>query len=83
MKKISEENDSKFILLFLNKMPEEKFIKYEKFFKKEEIEYINCYFPEGEKYRVEGEGHPNRIGHKLVSDCLYSQLSLKHRVLLK
>lgn len=83
MKEIAEENDSKFILLVLNKIPEEKFIKYKKFFKEESIEHINCYFPEGENYRVEGEGHPNRIGHKFVSDCIYAQLPLKDNVLLK
>ena len=49
----------------------------------ESIEHINCYFPEGENYRVEGEGHPNRIGHKFVSDCIYAQLPLKDNVLLK
>ena len=83
MKEIAEENDSKFILLILNKIPEEKFVKYKKFFEEKSIEHINCYFPEGKEYRVEGEGHPNRIGHKFVSDCIYAQLLLKDNVLLK
>jgi len=83
MKEITEENGSKFILLILNKIPEEKLVKYKKFFEEKSIEHINCYFPEGDEYRVEGEGHPNLIGHKFVSDCIYSQLSLKDSNLLK
>ena len=77
MKKISEENKSRFVFLILNKIPDEKFIKYKEFFKKNSIDHINCYFPKGKKYGVEGEGHPNEIGHKSVSECIYDQLSFK------
>lgn len=47
------------------------------FLKKITVDHINCYFPEGKEYGVEGEGHPNEIGHKLVSECIYDQLSFK------
>ena len=77
MKKISEENKSRFVFLILNKIPDEKFIKYKEFFKKNSVDHINCYFPEGKEYGVEGEGHPNEIGHRLVSECIYDQLSFK------
>ena len=53
------------------------------FFKKNSIEYINCYFPEGKEYRVEGEGHPNEIGHRFVSKCIYDELNLKNITLVK
>jgi len=77
MKKISEENKSRFAFLILQKIPGEKFIKYKEFFKKNSVDHINCYFPEGKEYSVEGEGHPNEIGHKSVSECIYDQLSFK------
>jgi len=77
MKKISEENKSRFAFLILQKIPGEKFIKYKEFFKKNSVDHINCYFQEGKEYIVEGEGHPNEIGHKSVSECIYDQLSFK------
>ena len=74
MKKIADEKNSKFILLFLNKLPNKKLIDYEKFINDKSIQNINCNFLEGDKYAVEGEGHPNAISHEIVSDCIYSKL---------
>ena len=74
MKGIADKKNAKFILLFLNKLPDEKRAEYDKFFNKKNIQNINCYFLEGEKYAVEGEGHPNAASHKIVSDCIYRKL---------
>lgn len=74
MKGIADKKNAKFILLFLNKLPDEKRAEYVKFFNEKSIQNINCYFLEGEKYAVEGEGHPNAVSHKIVSDCIYSKL---------
>ena len=74
MKGIADKKNAKFILLFLNKLPDEKRAEYEKFFNEKSIQNINCYFLEGEKYAVEGEGHPNAVSHKIVSDCIFRKL---------
>ena len=74
MKQIADKKNAKFILLFLNKLPDKKKVEYEKFIKEKSIQNINCYFLEGEKYAVEGEGHPNAVSHKIISDCIYSKL---------
>lgn len=74
MKGIADKKNAKFILLSLNKLPDEKRAEYDKFFNKKNIQNINCYFLEGEKYAVEGEGHPNAASHKIVSDCIYRKL---------
>ncbi len=83
MKNISHQNKSKFLVLFLNRLSSEKLEEYMNFFKKNSIEYINCYFPKGKEYRVEGEGHPNEIGHRFVSKCIYDELNLKNITLVK
>lgn len=74
MKGIADKKNAKFILLFLNKLPDEKRAEYDKFFNEKNIQNINCYFLEGEKYAVEGEGHPNAVSHKIVSDCIFRKL---------
>ena len=83
MKKTAEKNKASFILLVLNEIPEEKLIKYKELFRENSVQYINCYFQEGDKYRVKGEGHPNALNHISVSDCIYDQLRLKDSGFLK
>ena len=56
-----------FLVLFLD-ISKEKLDKYKKFLEKEEINYIYCPFPDGQN--VKGEGHPNKIAHLKVSECL-------------
>ena len=78
MNKISEKNQAKFILLFLNiqELPAKKYAAYNEFLKKNNISFIKCQFPLGEKYSVKGEGHPNKKGHQSISECIYKKLSL-------
>ena len=45
-------------------------------FKNENIVYIECQFPLGKKYIVTGEGHPNKMAHKSISECVHKKLSL-------
>ena len=74
MSEIAGKKNAKFTLLFLNKLSDKKKVEYQKFFNEKSIQNINCYFPEGQEYIVEGEGHPNALSHKIISDCIYSKL---------
>ncbi len=74
MSEIAGKKNAKFTLLFLNKLSDKKKVEYQKFFNEKSIQNINCYFPEGQEYVVEGEGHPNALSHKIISDCIYSKL---------
>ena len=49
MNKISNENNSEFKFLILEKLPKEKIDKYKKFLIKNNIALINCPMPQGEK----------------------------------
>ena len=67
MNENSKKINASFLVLFLD-ISKEKLDKYKKFLEKEEINYIYCPFPDGQN--VKGEGHPNKIAHLKVSECL-------------
>ncbi len=75
MNKISENNQAKFIFLFLNtdELTKKKISIYNNFLEKNNLEYIKCQFPKGEGYSVKGEGHPNKRGHESISNCVYDK----------
>jgi len=72
MKIITESNGAKFYMLILNQMPKPQLNNYKKFFVNENISSIYCPFPEGSKFTVLGDGHPNELAHKKVFTCLSS-----------
>ncbi len=76
MKKISKQNQSEFILLFLNanEVPIKQFNIYNQFLRENNIKFIKCQFPKGENFSVKGEGHPNKNGHRSISDCVFNKL---------
>jgi len=59
-------------MLILNEMPKPQLNNYKKFFVSENISSIYCPFPEGSKFTVLGDGHPNELAHKKVFTCLSS-----------
>lgn len=68
--KMNENSNSisaSFIVLFLD-ISEEKLKKYKKFLENKKINYIYCPFPEG--HSVKNEGHPNKIAHQNVANCI-------------
>ena len=79
MKLLAEKNGSKFILVNLY-LPSESMkisgknylISYNKFTKKNNINFINCGYELTKEYQVEGDGHPNNKGHILNADCIYN-----------
>ena len=75
MKKISESNDSVFMLVFLDDTPPDVLYKYITFLKKNDVNYLNCPIPRLKEFVVENEGHPNGKGHKIVAECLYTNLN--------
>ena len=78
MNEIAKTNKAKFMFLFLNadELPEKQFTAYKEFLENENIVYIECQFPLGKKYIVTGEGHPNKMAHKSISECVHKKLSL-------
>ena len=77
MNSISKINGSEFISLFLNvnELPTKQFDYYIRFLKENRIKFIKCQFPIGEDFIVKGEGHPNKSGHKSISDCVFNKLT--------
>ena len=71
MNKNAKINNSKFTLLFLD-INKENLSRYTSFLNKNQISFVYCPIPPDEI--VEGEGHPNAIGHKIVADCLNEKL---------
>ena len=83
MNDISNKNNSKFILLLLKDFDDRRTKEYDDFLKEKKISTIKCFIPEGKRFEVPGEGHPNEISHKLISDCIFKKLKNKNFVLLK
>ena len=76
MNKISNENNSEFKFLILENLPKEKIDKYKDFLIKNNITLINCPMPQGKDYVVKNEGHPNPLGHKITSECIYKEIEI-------
>lgn len=67
MSNIAEQSNSKFSVLMLDSS-KESLLKYSLFLKEKKINFFYCSFPPN-KF-VEGDGHPNSAGHKIVASCL-------------
>ena len=76
MNEISLKNNSKFILLILDDFHDERSMVYDLFLKKKNIPFIKCTLPKGQEYIVLGDGHPNELSHKNISECIYKKLKL-------
>jgi hypothetical protein len=76
MKELAIKNNSKFSLLILDKFRDQRTKQYEKFLMQKKITNFKCFIPSGKKYVVPGEGHPNEISHKIISECIFKKLNL-------
>ena len=77
MHNLSIKNNSKFTIVMFRKFGDEREKTYEHFFNQKNISNIKCYFPQGGKYIVPGDGHPNKLSHKIMSDCIFKELKLE------
>jgi hypothetical protein len=77
MHDLSIKNNSKFTIIMFRKFGDAREKKYEQFFNQKNISNIKCYFPNGSKYTVPGDGHPNELSHKIMSDCIFKKLKVK------
>ena len=67
MNENSKKINASFLILFLD-ISKKKLDMYKEFLEREEINYIYCPFPDG--HSIKGEGHPNKIAHQDVAECL-------------
>ena len=48
---------------------------YIEFSKKNKIQFVDCGYTEvTDEHRVENDGHPNYILHKIYADCIYDSV---------
>lgn len=73
MNENSKKINASFLILFLENS-KKKLDTYKDFLEKEEINYIYCPFPDGQS--IKGEGHPNKIAHQNVANCLSNNFYL-------
>tara|TARA_B110000196_G_C21036399_1_gene610185 strand:+ start:32 stop:1051 length:1020 start_codon:yes stop_codon:yes gene_type:complete len=74
MNNLSIKNNSKFHIVTLEKFGDNRTEKYERFFEESKISNFNCYLPTKKKYGVPGDGHPNELSHKIISECIFKNL---------
>tara|TARA_Y200000002_G_C22645525_1_gene648962 strand:+ start:478 stop:1473 length:996 start_codon:yes stop_codon:yes gene_type:complete len=77
MKLLSEKSGSEFVFLSLESFGDERDKKYENFFDRSKIKNIKCLLPQGKKYIVVGDGHPNELSHKIIAKCISAKLDFK------
>ena len=75
MNDLSKKNNSDFSVIFLDKFKDNRAKKYQKFFKEKKISSFECLVPQGEKFIVPGDGHPNEISHEIISDCIMKRFN--------
>jgi hypothetical protein len=78
MNKLSAKNNSKFILLMLEEFYDNRSNKYNLFLEKKNITFIKCLVPKGEKYKVTGDGHPNKSANVEISECINKKIRLNN-----
>ena len=76
MNKLSLKNNSKFVLLILEEFHDDRSKEYDLFLKKNNISFVKCLVPKGEKFSVLGEGHPSELSHQSISECIYHKLKI-------
>tara|TARA_B100000902_G_C26505340_1_gene525909 strand:- start:218 stop:529 length:312 start_codon:yes stop_codon:yes gene_type:complete len=76
MNKLSLKNNSKFVLLFLEDFNDDRSKKYDLFLKNNNINHIKCLMPKGQKYIVQGDGHPNGLSHYVIGKCIDKKIKI-------
>ena len=76
MNKLSLKNNSKFVLLILDEFYDNRSNEYYSFLKNKNIPYIKCLIPKGQKYGVPGDGHPNKLSHSEIGECINQKIKL-------
>ena len=74
MKKIAEKNNSDFLVIILDYMNKYNIENYEKFFKNNQINFVNCAIPLIDEMVLIGDYHPSQKGHSHYSECLYDYI---------
>ena len=77
MNDLSKQNNSKFIVLNLQSNIKE----YEDFFKKNDINFVDCNLLLSENYLTKGHYHPNDKAHSVYSECINSYINSKNLLL--
>ena len=77
MNDLSKQNNSKFIVLNLQSNIKE----YEDFFKKNDINFVDCNLLLNENYLIKGDYHPNDKAHSVYSECINSYINSKNLLL--
>ena len=78
MNKLSLKNNSKFILLIFEEFYDDRSNVYYSFLKDKNIPYIKCLLPKDPKYAVIGDGHPNKLSHSEIGECINIKLKLNN-----
>ena len=78
MNKLSLKNNSKFVLLILKEFHDNRSSDYYSFLKNKNISYIKCQIPQGPKYGVQGDGHPNELAYSEIGECIYQKLQFNN-----
>jgi hypothetical protein len=76
MNKLSLKNNSKFVLLMLEEFHDAESKDYDFFLKKNNISFIKCPIGKEQKFNVPGEGHPNKLSHQNISECIYQKIKI-------
>lgn len=76
MNKLSLKNNSEFVLLKLESFHNALSKDYDLFLNNNNISFIECPMPKGQKFVVFGDGHPNKLSHKKISECIYQKLQI-------
>jgi len=76
MNQLSLKNNSKFVLLQLEEFYDTRSKDYDLFLKSKNISFVKCPMKKGEEFVVPGDGHPNGLSHKKISECIYQKLKL-------
>ena len=78
MNKLSLKNNSKFLLLILEEFHDNRSNAYYSFLKNKNINYIKCLMPQGQKYVVAGDGHPNELSHNEIGECANQKIKFNN-----
>ena len=77
MNNLSKQNNSQFIVLNLHSNIKE----YESFFKKNDINFVDCNLFLNKNYLIKGDYHPNGKAHSVYSNCINSYINSKNLLL--
>ena len=77
MNNLSKQNNSQFIVLNLHSNIKE----YESFFKKNDINFVDCNLFLNENYLIKGDYHPNGKAHSVYGECINSYINSKNLLL--